>query len=243
VRKATRIWCTASGSSARTAGSSLSSLSTCAPTAASTASPAHERRLTWRTVGRTGTREPSARTSFDGLRDTVAPPASSSACTSSSRVGWPSTSSTSHSRHRVRTGVSPKASAVTVSSHTSASTLAWASSNRCTTRCVVMVATGTTGRSRTYTRTGASTADGTFRVARPSGRCSSLRSWTLTGSLTCQPSSSPPVLRRNVMRCPARSSAGVSKYVALSCRCTGGATADTPAIEVSTGNGVVASTA
>src|SRR5450759_4814387 len=55
-----------------------------------------------------------------------------------------------------------------------------------------------------HSATRVATRDGTVPVAGPSGKCSSRRVSLLTGSLTCQPASEPPVRRRSVMWAPAR---------------------------------------
>ncbi len=227
----TRIWCTESKVSARTARSQSISSDTCAAMARCTlsvgsgdGSGASSPRAAARTLA---SFDPCPAGSAPASKSRLASRSSSSAAESAPSEPAP-TSSSSHSRQFC--SESP-AVAVTRSSQNSASSVSSGACSMETVRSVSIRATGCSERSRTMANTMSRSSSGTLSRAAVIGSRTSVRASAPAGSFRCQPASVPPVRRRRVILCAARSWFGVSKYTASRCAtgsCSTRLTADKP---------------
>ncbi|CQD21207.1 hypothetical protein BN970_04927 [Mycolicibacterium conceptionense] len=160
---------------------------------------------------------PSTLASFEPCPAGSAPASASRLASRSIKSSGTSAVSSSSSHSRQLCSSPPMAEAVTRSSQNSASAVPSEPCSTCTLRRVLIRATGESGRSRTMASTTSRSSSGTVSVAVPSGVRTSVRVSVPAGSFRCQPASGPPVRRRSVMRCAARSRSGVSKYTASRC--------------------------
>ncbi len=210
-RAVTRIWCTASHAFSRTRGSQCSSESRCVARECTTRSRPVGCLASLAGLWLRGS-EPMARASLETLDAGRAPAPRSSERAFLSRRVSPPVSSNSHSAHSLVT-CDWCACERTRSSQNSASESPSSSYTTVTVRAVLISATGISGRSRTIASTALAMAAGTGPSAGASEKstCSSRRASPPAGRLRCQPLSVPPVRRRSVMPCAARSWAGVSR--------------------------------